>query len=95
MSILGLRRAKAFRKSMAEAVDTYWSIGTVSWRAMPLEVTGNDGQGSAHKRCCVSCDFIYDKALGIPREDIPVDRTYPDCAAGKDDFQMVEIDGAD
>lgn len=49
---------------------------------------------------CVTCEFIYDEALGMPSdgippgtpwEDIPEDWTCPDCSAPKADFVMVEL----
>ncbi|WP_327084837.1 MULTISPECIES: rubredoxin [unclassified Thauera] len=49
---------------------------------------------------CRICGFIYDEAAGLPDEgippgtrweDIPADWTCPDCQAGKDDFELVEI----
>ena len=49
---------------------------------------------------CVICGFIYDEALGIPEQgimpgtlwkDVPLTWRCPDCAAGKDDFEMMEI----
>lgn len=49
---------------------------------------------------CVICGFIYDEALGIPEQgimpgtlwkDVPLTWRCPDCGAGKDDFEMMEI----
>ncbi len=49
---------------------------------------------------CVLCAFYYDEALGIPDEgipagtrwaDVPDSWTCPDCAAGKSDFEMIEV----
>ena len=49
---------------------------------------------------CVVCGWIYDEEQGAPDEglaagtrweDVPDTWMYPDCAAGKDDFEMVEI----
>lgn len=51
------------------------------------------------KYCCVTCDLIYDEALGIPEEgiapgtlfeDIPDDWTCPECSASKEDFVLME-----
>ena len=53
-------------------------------------------------RCymCLICGFIYDEAEGLPGEgilpgtrweDVPMNWTCPECAARKDDFEMVEI----
>jgi len=49
---------------------------------------------------CVICGFIYDESKGLPDEgippgtrwdDVPADWTCPECGAGKDDFEMVEL----
>lgn len=49
---------------------------------------------------CVICGFIYEEEKGLPDEnipagtrweDIPETWTCPDCGAGKDDFEMIEI----
>jgi len=49
---------------------------------------------------CLLCGFIYDEAQGWPEEgipagtcwdDIPLTWRCPDCGAGKEDFEMVEI----
>jgi rubredoxin len=49
---------------------------------------------------CVICGFIYDEALGLPEhgispgttwEDVPFTWRCPDCGAGKDDFEMIEV----
>lgn len=49
---------------------------------------------------CVVCGFIYDEEAGLPEagiapgtcwKDVPDDWTCPDCDAGKDDFEMIEI----
>ena len=49
---------------------------------------------------CITCDFIYAEADGIPDEgippgtawgDVPDDWICPDCAMGKDEFIMQEI----
>lgn len=51
---------------------------------------------------CILCGFIYDEALGNKREgiapgtkweDIPDDWECPRCGAGKEDFEMVEVQG--
>lgn len=54
---------------------------------------------SAAKRyLCVICGFIYDEAIGLPEdgippgtrfEDLPLNWTCPDCAARKDDFELI------
>jgi rubredoxin len=49
---------------------------------------------------CVICGFIYHEADGLPEEgiaagtrwdDIPLNWVCPECGAGKQDFEMVEI----
>lgn len=49
---------------------------------------------------CIICGFIYDEEKGLPQEgiepgtrwkDVPDHWECPDCAAAKDDFEMVEI----
>jgi len=49
---------------------------------------------------CVVCGYIYREAEGSPEEgiapgtrweDIPAGWCCPDCGAGKDEFQMVEL----
>ena len=49
---------------------------------------------------CVLCAFFYDEAVGMPGEgipagtrweDVPETWTCPDCAAGKSDFEMVQV----
>jgi len=49
---------------------------------------------------CVICGFIYEEEFGLPEEGIPVGTRWadvpenwqcPDCAATKDDFDMMEI----
>ena len=49
---------------------------------------------------CLICGFVYDEEEGEPEsgiapgtrwEDVPLSWRCPDCGAGKEDFQMVEI----
>ena len=49
---------------------------------------------------CVVCGFLYEEEFGLPEEgiapgtrweDVPDDWICPDCAAVKDDFEMIEI----
>jgi rubredoxin len=49
---------------------------------------------------CVICGFIYDESKGHPESglapgtpwaEVPEDWTCPDCGAGKEDFEMIEI----
>ncbi len=53
------------------------------------------------KYMCVVCGWIYDEELGAPREDlapgtrwadVPQDWVCPDCGAGRDDFEMIELE---
>jgi len=57
-------------------------------------------EGSMKKYMCLLCGFIYDEAQGWPEEgilagtrwdDIPLTWRCPDCGAGKEDFEMMEI----
>lgn len=52
------------------------------------------------KYICVICGFVYDEAEGLPDEgippgtrweDVPLNWACPECGAGKEDFEMVEI----
>lgn len=49
---------------------------------------------------CVLCAFVYDEVRGLPEEGIasgtrwkyvPEGWYFPDCAASKGDFEMVEV----
>ena len=49
---------------------------------------------------CVICGFIYDEAAGLPQEgiapgtkweDVPLNWKCPECGAGKEDFEMIEV----
>lgn len=49
---------------------------------------------------CLICGWIYDEAEGAPEhgiapgtpwEQVPPDWACPECGAGKQDFEMVEI----
>ena len=49
---------------------------------------------------CVICGFVYDEEAGLPEEgfppgtrwdDIPENWVCPECGAGKQDFEMVEV----
>ena len=52
------------------------------------------------KYMCLICGFVYEEAAGLPEEgiepgtrweDIPLSWRCPDCGAGKEDFEMVEV----
>lgn len=54
--------------------------------------------GSYMKYECAVCGFIYDEALGLPDkgiapgtrwEDVPDDFECPDCACGKEFYQLM------
>lgn len=49
---------------------------------------------------CVVCGYVYDESKGDPDsgigpgtkwEDVPKDWQCPECGAGKEDFEMVEV----
>ena len=49
---------------------------------------------------CIICGWVYEEEKGAPEEgiapgtrweDIPDDWVCPDCAAGKEDFDMIEL----
>ncbi len=49
---------------------------------------------------CIICGWIYEEEKGAPEEgiapgtkweDIPDDWVCPDCAASKEDFEMIEV----
>jgi rubredoxin len=49
---------------------------------------------------CLICGFVYDEAAGRPDEgitpgtrwaDVPLSWRCPDCGAGKEDFELIEI----
>ncbi len=53
------------------------------------------------KYMCVVCGWIYDEGQGAPQDglapgtrwaDVPADWVCPDCGAGREDFDMIEID---
>jgi len=50
---------------------------------------------------CIVCGWVYDEETGAPSEglapgtrweDVPITWTCPDCGAGKDDFEFIEIE---
>ena len=58
------------------------------------------GSPTMKKYMCLICGFIYEEAVGLPEEgiepgtrwqDIPLSWRCPDCGAGKEDFEMVEV----
>lgn len=70
------------------------------------QVWDNDGcrivanRNDMKRYMCLICGFIYDEEKGWPDDGIPPGTTWedvplawacPECGAGKDDFEMVEI----
>jgi rubredoxin len=60
----------------------------------------SDSKPGSRKWECILCGFVYDEAAGLPEEgiapgtaweDVPATWTCPDCSAGKDDFEMVQV----
>ena len=58
------------------------------------------GEAVMKQYMCVICGFVYDESKGLPEadiapgtawEDVPLNWRCPDCGAGKEDFEMVEI----
>jgi rubredoxin len=56
--------------------------------------------GDFKEYMCVVCGFVYNEAEGLPEEgfpagtrwaDIPENWVCPECGAGKEDFEMVEV----
>jgi rubredoxin len=56
--------------------------------------------GDYKEYMCVVCGFVYNEAEGLPEEgfpagtrweDIPENWVCPECGAGKEDFEMVEV----
>ena len=52
---------------------------------------------------CIVCGWIYDEAEGLPEEgippgtkweDVPHDWVCPDCGVGKEDFDMMPLEGS-
>lgn len=60
----------------------------------------NDAPGAGYRRwMCLICGWTYEGDEGLPeegiapgtrREDVPPDRTCPQCGARKEEFKMVE-----
>jgi len=58
------------------------------------------GGGLMKTYMCVICGYVYDEAKGVPDEgiapgtkweEVPLNWQCPECGAGKDDFEMMEI----
>ncbi len=62
---------------------------------------GGPVPGSSMKRyMCVVCGFVYDEAEGLPEhgvppgtrfDDLPLNWKCPECGAGKDEFEVVDL----
>ena len=61
--------------------DFVWTEGTLGWSSVDVQVTG-ESEGR------VAIEGIEP---GTRWEDVPVSWCCPDCGAGKEDFEMVEI----
>jgi rubredoxin len=57
-------------------------------------------EGNYKNWMCIICGWVYEEEKGAPEEgiepgtrweDIPDDWVCPDCAAGKEDFDMIEL----
>jgi len=55
---------------------------------------------SVKRYMCVICGFVYDEAAGLPDhgippgtrfEDLPLNWRCPECGAGKEDFELIEV----
>ena len=56
--------------------------------------------GLVKRYMCVICGFVYDEEAGLPDhgippgtrfEDLPLNWKCPECGAGKEDFEAIEI----
>jgi rubredoxin len=68
--------------------------------AASLPAAGKASMSEYKTYMCVICGFIYDEARGLPEEgiapetrweDVPLNWVCPECGAGKEDFELVEI----
>lgn len=75
---------------------------TELWHNQPLRLTDAKYLNNMEYKTymCVVCGFIYDEEKGWPDdgiapgtrwEDVPAGWECPECGAGKNDFEMVEI----
>jgi rubredoxin len=77
--------------------------GRLSWHTTaPLIVRGKEIMSETEFKSwvCIICGWVYDEETGAPDEgiapgtrweDVPDYWICPECGAGKDDFEMVEI----
>lgn len=63
-------------------------------------VSDSDEEKRLKTYMCVICGYVYDEAKGAPDEgiepgtrweDVPLNWQCPECGAGKDDFELMEI----
>jgi rubredoxin len=66
----------------------------------PGRRVANGRAGVLKRYMCVICGFVYDEAAGRPEhgippgtrfEDLPLNWKCPECGAGKEDFEAIEI----
>lgn len=66
----------------------------------PGRRVANGRAGVLKRYMCVICGFVYDEAAGLPEhgippgtrfEDLPLNWKCPECGAGKEDFEAIEI----
>jgi rubredoxin len=64
------------------------------------QLSNDRGNREMKTYMCVICGFVYDEAKGLPDEgiapgtlwdDVPLNWQCPECGAGKEDFEMMEI----
>ena len=77
------------------------SLCGFAWPRHLAESAAVYGKGSEMKTyMCVICGYVYDEAKGVPDEgiapgtqweDVPLNWKCPECGAGKEDFEMMEI----
>ena len=60
----------------------------------------SNGEAFVKRYMCLVCGLVYDEEQGWPDdgiapgtkwEDVPANWLCPECAAGKEDFEMVEL----
>jgi rubredoxin len=65
-----------------------------------ISAAGDKRMDDFREYMCVVCGFVYNEAEGLPEEgfpagtrwkDIPENWVCPECGAGKEDFEMVEV----
>ena len=66
----------------------------------PGRRVANGRAGVLKRYMCVICGFVYDEAAGLPEhgiapgtrfEDLPLNWKCPECGAGKEDFEAIEV----